>query len=55
MADISCPKCSHLTKRGGFATWQIVVAILFFPIGLVALSGGRKPTVCSGCGHTFAS
>ncbi|MCB0811035.1 MAG: DUF2367 domain-containing protein [Flavobacteriales bacterium] len=53
MAIVSCPKCSQTTKRAGFPAWQIVVAICFFPLGLLALLAGRKPTICQHCGHTF--
>lgn len=53
MANLSCPKCGQLTKRAGFKTWQILVAICFFPMGLLALLAGRKPTQCSSCGHTW--
>jgi hypothetical protein len=35
--------------RGGYAIWQWVVAILFFPIGLAAMAVGRKPTRCPYC------
>lgn len=47
--ELTCPKCGTLTKRGGYAGWQIVVAILFFPIGLLALAAGRQPTECMEC------
>jgi hypothetical protein len=55
MAQISCPKCSTLVNRGGFYGWQIVVAICFFPIGLLSLLAGRKPTTCFNCNHTFTT
>jgi len=55
MAQISCPKCSKLTAQGGFAVWQILVSICFFPLGLLSLLAGRKPTVCAFCGHTFST
>lgn len=54
MAEVTCPKCGKMTNRGGFAAWQIIVAICFFPLGLLALLAGRKPTTCSSCGNTFA-
>jgi hypothetical protein len=50
---ISCPKCSKPTAQGGFAAWQIIVAICFFPLGLLALLAGRKPTTCNMCGFIF--
>lgn len=53
MANISCPKCEKLTRQAGFPTWAIIVAICFFPIGLLALLSGREPTVCQYCGHTW--
>jgi len=55
MALISCPKCSQQTPQSGFPVWEIVVAICFFPLGLLALLAGRKPTSCSHCGHTWQS
>lgn len=51
MARLSCPKCGEVTKRGGYPAWQIIVAICFFPIGLLAFLGGRKPTICQKCGN----
>ncbi|WP_081483219.1 DUF2367 domain-containing protein [Aquimarina agarilytica] len=53
MAQLSCPKCENLTKRGGFRAWQIIVAICFFPVGLLALLADRSPTQCNKCGHTW--
>lgn len=53
MALVSCPKCQQSTKRGGFAAWQIIVAILFFPLGLLALLAGRQPAHCSACGYRW--
>jgi len=49
--QLSCPKCSELVSRGKYKTWQIVIAICFFPIGLLALLADRKPTVCAKCGY----
>lgn len=46
---VTCPKCGTETRRGGYAGWQIIVAILFFPIGLLALAAGREPTECAEC------
>jgi hypothetical protein len=46
---VSCPKCASVTRRGGYAGWQILVSILLFPIGLVALAGERQPTKCILC------
>ncbi|MDD6152514.1 MAG: DUF2367 domain-containing protein [Elusimicrobia bacterium] len=53
MALGNCPKCGKETSLGGFEIWQIVVSICFFPIGLLALLAGKKPSVCEHCGHTF--
>lgn len=53
MASLSCIECKKLTKKGGYHTWQILVAICFFPIGLFALLAEKKPTTCSHCGHTW--
>jgi hypothetical protein len=55
MALISCPKCGRITSQGGYAAWQIIVAICFFPLGLLSLLAGRQPTTCNHCGHTFSS
>lgn len=53
MANISCPKCSELTKKGGYKTWQIIVAICFFPLGLLALLADKEVTTCQKCGHSW--
>jgi len=53
MAQLSCPKCNEMATRGGFKGWQIIVAICFFPIGLLALLADREPTKCPSCGHTW--
>lgn len=53
MSVISCPKCQNATEKGGYHMWQILVAICFFPIGLLALFVDKKPTVCHGCGYTW--
>jgi hypothetical protein len=53
MAQLSCPKCSELTNRGGFKPWQIIVAVCFFPIGLLALLADRNPTKCLKCGTAW--
>ena len=46
MAAISCPKCNTLTVQAGYPAWVIIVAICLFPLGLLALLAGRKPTTC---------
>ena len=53
MAVLSCPECKKMTQKGGYQTWQIIVAICFFPLGLLALLADKKPTVCNSCGHTW--
>jgi hypothetical protein len=53
VAVVSCPKCGAPTSQGGFPAWTIVVAICFFPLGLLALLAGRKPTRCGGCGNIW--
>jgi hypothetical protein len=53
MSLVSCPKCSSNTQQGGYPAWVIIVAICFFPLGLLALLAGKKPSVCSSCGHIF--
>jgi hypothetical protein len=53
MSIISCPKCQATTKRGGYKQWQIIVAICFFPIGLLALLSDREPTQCVKCGNIW--
>ena len=46
-------KCGEMATRGGFKGWQIIVAICFFPIGLLALLADRNPTTCPKCNHTW--
>ncbi len=53
MARVSCPKCDYLTKRGGYKGWQILVAICFFPLGLLALLADKNVTICHKCGHAW--
>jgi len=53
MAKVTCPKCGDLVEKAGFATWQILVAIFLFPIGLLALLVGTKRTECSKCGYKW--
>jgi hypothetical protein len=55
MAMISCPKCNTLTLQAGFPAWTIVVSICFFPVGLLALLAGRKPTTCRQCAFTWSA
>jgi len=53
--QLSCPKCGTDTLRGSFATWQIIVSIIFFPVGLLSLAAGRKPNECPKCGYKWES
>lgn len=53
MAAVSCPKCTTITSRAGFPVWTIIVSICLFPVGLLALLAGRKPTTCRSCGFTW--
>ena len=53
-SQISCPKCDALADRGGYQTWQWVVSICAFPIGLLSLLAGRKPNICKSCGYSWA-
>jgi len=55
MSVVTCPKCDHGTERGGFPGWTIVVSIIFFPIGLLSLLAGRKPSICRHCGNAFVA
>ena len=55
MAMVTCSHCSKATKQAGFPAWEIIVAILFFPLGLLALLAGRKPTTCVHCHKTFSA
>jgi DNA-directed RNA polymerase subunit RPC12/RpoP len=51
--QISCPKCGTLCTAGGYKPWQIIVAICFFPVGLLALMADKNPTKCPNCGYTW--
>ena len=53
MALITCPKCNTTTPRAGFPGWAILLSIVLFPIGLLVLLAGRKPTHCAKCGNYF--
>ncbi len=53
MALITCPKCSKNIGRAGFPGWAILLSIVLFPVGLLFLLVGRKPTRCYECGHIF--
>jgi len=53
MALVSCPKCNTPTHTAGYPAWVILVAICFFPLGLLALLAGRKPTRCGNCGFVW--
>ena len=55
MAQVSCPKCGMMAQQAGYPTWVIVVCICLFPVGLLALLSGRKPTECPVCQFTWQS
>lgn len=42
-----------LCRRGGFKAWQIIIAVIFFPIGLLALLADKEPTRYPSCGFTW--
>lgn len=51
--QLSCPKCGTPAERGGYPAWVIIVAICLFPVGLLALLAGRKPTICPSCRNAW--
>ncbi len=53
MSIVTCPECKMNTAKGKFHSWQILVAICFFPLGMLALLADRQPTQCNGCGNTW--
>ena len=53
MTQISCPNCKRATPRAGFGCVTIGLAIVLFPIGLLFLLRGRKPTRCLNCDYRF--
>jgi len=55
MANTYCPKCNELTHKGEYKAWQIIVAVCFFPIGLIALDADRKISTCKKCGYKWQS
>ena len=50
---LTCPRCGQLAKKGGYQAWQIIIAICFFPIGLLALLADKEPSMCPACGFTW--
>jgi len=52
-SGLKCPLCDAPAIPGGFKIWQIIVAILFFPLGILALFAPRKPNQCTRCYHTW--
>lgn len=50
---LTCPQCNTSQKRSGYPAWAIVVSVCLFPLGLIALMVGRKPTKCMQCGLTW--
>ena len=53
MAQITCPKCGGNAHSGSYKAWQIIVAICFFPIGLLALLAEKEPNKCNDCGNAW--
>lgn len=56
MTSKICPRC----KENGtekvkqvFAKWQIYVAILLFPVGLLFLLQGKQSLKCNRCGKRW--
>ena len=49
---ITCPRCGEQAVAGGIKAWQIIVAICFFPIGLLALIV-KNPNNCPKCGNIW--
>jgi hypothetical protein len=52
-APVKCVQCGAITPRGRFATWQVLVSIFFFPLGMLSLFLGRKATTCRNCGYSW--
>ncbi|MCB2185419.1 MAG: DUF3592 domain-containing protein [Deltaproteobacteria bacterium] len=52
-AGLTCPRCGAPTPRGRFRVWQILLAVVLFPEGLLALMLGRGPATCPQCGHQW--
>jgi len=50
---VSCPKCGAAATLGGYRTWQTILSILFFPLGLLSLIAGRTPSRCASCRHKW--
>jgi hypothetical protein len=53
MAAVSCPKCNMIASQAGYPAWVIIISICCFPVGLLALLAGRKPSTCGRCGFTW--
>jgi hypothetical protein len=53
MSLVTCPKCNSQVNRSGYPVWVIIVAICFFPLGLLALLAGREPSRCQQCGNVW--
>jgi BRI3-like protein len=53
MSLVTCPKCNAPVNRSGYPVWVIIVAICFFPLGLLALLAGREPSRCHQCGNVW--
>jgi len=53
MSKISCPNCRQVTPRAGFGCLAVGLSIALFPVGLLFLLLGRKPTACRHCKFIF--
>jgi hypothetical protein len=51
--DVPCPRCGAVAKSGQYRAWQFLVAVCFFPLGMLALLAGHAPTTCKSCGTTW--
>lgn len=50
-----CPHCGSWVEQARYPTWTIVVAVCFFPLGLLAPILCKQPTVCTRCGAYFSA
>jgi DNA-directed RNA polymerase subunit RPC12/RpoP len=50
----TCPNCNHRNDDGGLQVWQIVISIIFFPIGLLSILV-KKDVHCRNCNYVYKS
>jgi hypothetical protein len=48
-----CPRCTTPARKGTFAWWVLLAAVCLFPLGLLALLIGPRPTLCPSCGYSW--